>query len=104
MNRRGLEYKPVKLYLRDIVLDPAPNFTGQTNVFVEVTQRGRREPYISKHVACRKNDRSVSISINPPLLLSEDVKFEFSSKPKFDIKLSRYEMEKIMCHSIMQYM
>jgi len=89
MNRRGLEYKPVKLYLRDIVLDPAPNFTGQTNVFVEVTQRGRREPYISKHVACRKNDRSVSISINPPLLLSEDVKFEFSSKPKFDIKLSR---------------
>lgn len=85
MNRKGLEYKPVKLYLRDIVLDPAPNFsTGQSYIYFEVTQRGRKEPYVSKHFLFHKNDRNVSLSVNPPLLLTEDVKFEFSSKAKFD--------------------
>jgi len=84
MNREGLKYKPVKLYLKDIVLDPMPNFSnGQSYVYFEVTQRGRREPYVSRHFLCRKNDRTVSLSVNPPLLLSEDVKFEFNSKPKF---------------------
>lgn len=84
MNRRGLEYKPVKLYLKDIVLDPAPTFsTGQSYISLEVTYRGRKEPYVSKHILCRKHDRNVSLSINPPLLLSGDVKFEFSTKAKF---------------------
>lgn len=86
MNRRGLEYKPVKLYLKDIVLDPAPTFsTGQSYISLEVTYRGRKEPYVSKHFLCRKHDRNVSLSINPPLLLSEDVKFEFSTKAKFEV-------------------
>jgi len=84
MNREGLKYKPVKLYLKDIVLDPMPNFSnGQSYVYFEVTQRGRRETYVSRHFLCRKSERTVSLSVNPPLLLSEDVKFEFISKPKF---------------------
>ena len=32
-------------------------------------------------------DRNVSLSINPPLLLSEDVKFEFSTRQKFGEQL-----------------
>jgi len=84
MNREGLKYKPVKLYLKDIVLDPMPNFSNaQSYVYFEVTQRGRRETYVSRHILCRKNERTVSLSVNPPLLLSEDVKIEFISKPKF---------------------
>ena len=84
MNREGLKYKPVKLYLKDIVLDPMPNFSnGQSYVYFEVTQRGRRETYVSRHFLCRKSERTVSLSVKPPLLLSEDVKFEFISKPKF---------------------
>lgn len=85
---RELAYKPVKLYLKDIVLDPMPNFGGaggsQFYVYFEVKQRGRKIPYRSKSVVSRKGDRTVTLSVNPPLLLSEDVKFEFSTQPKFE--------------------
>ena len=87
---RQLEYKPVKLYLKDIVLDPMPTFatTGsQCYVYFEVTQRGRKDTYVSKHYLSRKGDRNVSLSVNPPLLLSEDVKFEFYTKQKFGEQL-----------------
>ena len=82
MNRRGLEYKPLKLYLKDIVLNGLPNFTSQTYISVEVKQRGRRDPYVSRGVLTRKGDQTATLSINPPLLLSEDVKFEFFAKPQ----------------------
>ena len=60
---------------------------SQCYVYFEVTQRGRKDTYVSKHYLSRKGDRNVSLSVNPPLLLSEDVKFEFYTKQKFGEQL-----------------
>jgi len=85
IRRRSQEYKPVKLYLKDIVLDPMPNFSASSQYYIyfEVRQRGRK-PYEYKLTPARKGDRNVSLSINPPLLLSEDTKFEFYYKAKYE--------------------
>ena len=85
MLRRSLEYKPVKMYLKDIVLDPMPFFTNSSQYYIyfEVRQRSRK-PYEFKLTPARKGDRNVSLSINPPLLLTEDTKFEFFTKAKFE--------------------
>jgi hypothetical protein len=86
MSLRGLDYKPVKLYLTDIVLDPMPSFVtaSQCYIYFEVKQQGRTHPYESKCYVSRKGDRNVFLKVDPPLLLSEDVKFEFSTKPHLD--------------------
>ena len=51
------------------------------NIFLYITGR---KPYEYKLTPARKGDRNVSLSINPPLLLSEDTKFEFYYKAKYE--------------------
>ena len=51
MNSKGLKYKPVKLYLKDIVLDPMPNFSStQLYAYFQMTQRGCRETGVSYYI------------------------------------------------------
>ena len=89
-----------------------PNFTAssQYNIYFEVRQRSRERVYeyrlhpgmyffspnrvISVNFSCkianffsytaRKGDRNVCLNINPPLLLTEDTKFEFFTKAKYE--------------------
>lgn len=89
MLRQNLHYEPVKLYLRYLVLDPVPAFSNVGNdcyLQFEVKQR-RHPPYESRWYAIKKNERQVSLQIEPPLLLEEDVKIEFSTKPRLDTLL-----------------
>ena len=96
MNFEGLKYKPVYLYLKDIVLDPMPNFSNaKAYVYFEVTQQGRQKTYVSWHILCRKNERTVSLSVNPPILPLEDMKIEFISKPKFGETFFGFKMNSI---------
>ncbi len=83
--RRELSYKPVKLYLRYIVLDPVPNFNSQVYIQFTVKQRRREKDYESKMYSLprRTDHRQYQMAVEPPLLLSEDVKIEFTTKPRF---------------------
>ncbi len=84
---RALEYRPVKLYLRSLVVDPVPGFgnlPGGHEFYLqfEVRQNGGHERWESPEYAVRKGERQVRLQVDPPLLLCGDVKVEFSSKLK----------------------
>lgn len=49
----------------------------------EVSQRSRT-PYESPWYVVKRVDRQVRLEVNPPLLISDDVKIEFFTKPKLD--------------------
>eukprot|EP00094_Tigriopus_californicus_P006390 TCALIF_06154-PA protein Name:"Similar to Pten Phosphatidylinositol 3,4,5-trisphosphate 3-phosphatase and dual-specificity protein phosphatase PTEN (Mus musculus)" AED:0.26 eAED:0.29 QI:0/0/0/0.5/1/1/2/0/660 len=87
MIRQKLEYKPVKLYLRSVVLDPVPNFNNLSKEFYlqfEVKQAKRSLNYESTDYLLKRGDRNMLLNVDPPILICEDIKIEFSIKPKLD--------------------
>jgi len=50
----------------------------------EVSQRRRSKTYESPWFVVKRVDRQVRLEVNPPLLISDDVKIEFYTKPKLD--------------------
>ncbi len=84
--RCNLEYRPVKLLLTAIVLNPVPNFgvganSGEFYLQFEVKQpNGKTADYESIDYLLRRNQRQVQLVLDPPLVVCGDVKVEFSYK------------------------
>ena len=62
--------KSVKHYLKNIVLDPMPYFLNtQSYMYFEVTQKGRRETYVSGRILCWKNKNVIGYTCFSATLL-----------------------------------
>ena len=71
--RNKLEYKPVKLYLRSIVLAPVPNFgnmPGGSEFYLSFeVKQAARTVYTSPDYLLKRTDKHVQFELETPLLV-----------------------------------
>ena len=83
--RNRLKYNSVKMYLKTVVLDYVPSLGSTSETYYlqfEVRSPSTRAaPYTSVWHSVKSKGRLVRLEVNPPLLISDDVKIEFSYRP-----------------------
>merc|ERR1719420_975277 len=87
MINSSLQYNPVKMYLRSIVIDPLPQMgRGQQEGYIqfEVRQTSVR-PFVSEVYQVRRTDTRINLELPQPILIVGDIKIEFTQKIKLDI-------------------
>lgn len=87
--RNELEYKPVKMYLRALVLKPVPNLGAASSsefyLQFEVKQNNGSVCHKSGDYCIKRGARRVQLLVEPPILLCGDIKVEFFLRIKLDM-------------------
>ncbi|KAK5641947.1 hypothetical protein RI129_010494 [Pyrocoelia pectoralis] len=94
--QRNVEYAPVALYIREIVLEPVPSFTGgQASICFSISQQTLSQNsdrqlclklFKSVVYEVKKSSPSLVINLDCCMPITGDVKLEFYNKPKLGRK------------------
>lgn len=76
----GLEYRPVSLLLKEILLDPLPHLNGIQGNLQFVISDSKEKKYISSLYETRKGLTSLCLPLGQVLPLTGDIKIEFFMK------------------------
>ncbi|XP_043275823.1 phosphatidylinositol 3,4,5-trisphosphate 3-phosphatase and dual-specificity protein phosphatase PTEN isoform X3 [Venturia canescens] len=80
--QEGLNYQPVTLVLRQIQLDPVPNFNGGQGCFHFVISESNKKVFSSKIYDVRKGMSSMCIPLDQTVALTGDIRVDFFNRPK----------------------
>lgn len=81
-----LSYSTVTLFIKDIILDPLPNFNGGQGLLQFNIWQSCDKIYSSPVYEVKKDNSSLKITLDQCIPLSGDIKLEFFNKPKMKRK------------------